>query len=142
MSGQLIVDASVTAKWFFPSEENSREALKLKDDFAKRQVLIVVPDLIYYEVNNIFNTAVVNSRLDRSDAKRLFQRFLEFEMTVYSLKELMELMLEFSIEHKISSYDGAYLALSKHLNVPFITADREFLNKVPDGLILDIADYK
>ncbi|MDD1745106.1 MAG: type II toxin-antitoxin system VapC family toxin [Candidatus Methanoperedens sp.] len=45
----FVLDASVVIKWF-SEEEYTDRALKLRDDFFKGDIELVVPDLILYEV--------------------------------------------------------------------------------------------
>ena len=51
VNGVFVLDASVVIKWF-SEEEYTDVALKLRDDFSKGDVELVVLDLMLYEVSN------------------------------------------------------------------------------------------
>lgn len=134
----IILDSSVIAKWFFPSEEDSEIALKIRDLFLSKEISISAPFLIYYEVNNLIHTAVKNLRINEKLAKEAYQGFLELDLITYSSKELMNLALEKSISLDISSYDASYLALAEYLKTPFITADQKLIDKAKDNLVQNL----
>ena len=55
----LVVDASVAVKWFSDKDEVFLpQALSIRDKHLAGQLMIIVPDLFYYEVTN----AIVNKK--------------------------------------------------------------------------------
>lgn len=48
---KVVVDASIVVKWFL-EEEFSDRALRLRDDYINRVIVIIVPSLLEYEVLN------------------------------------------------------------------------------------------
>ena len=134
----IILDSSVIAKWFFPSEEDSRIALKLKSLFLSKEISISVPVLIYYEVNNLIRSAVKSLRINEKLAKEAYLGFLELDLITYSSKKLMELALEKAIALDVSSYDASYLALAEYLKIPLITADQKLIDKAKTDLVQDL----
>lgn len=134
----IILDSSVVAKWFFPSEEDGEIALKIRDLFLSKEISISVPVLIYYEINNLIRTAIKSLRISEKLAKRAYQGFLELDLIAYSSRELMEMALEKAVSLDISSYDASYLALSEYLKIPFITADQKLVNKAKTDLIQNL----
>lgn len=138
----VIIDSSVVGKWFFPSEEDSKSAFKIKDDFSHKQINISVPVLIYYEINNLLKTAIKSLRVDQKKAKLAYQGFLNLNFTVYSAKELLKLTLEKAVRLDISSYDASYIALAEVLDVPFYTADERLVLKAKDKLVKDLKEYR
>lgn len=131
----IILDASVVAKWFFPYEEDSNIALKIRSLYLLKAVSISVPVLIYYEVNNLIRTAIKSLRIDDNLAKEAYQGFLELDLIAYSSKELMAIALEKAVSLNISSYDASYLALAEYLDVPLITADQKLIDKAKTDLV-------
>lgn len=131
----IILDSSVVAKWFFPSEEDSKVALKIRELFLSKDISISVPVLIYYEVNNLIRTAIKSFRIDEDLAREAYQGFLELDMVAYSSQELMEIALERAVFLDISSYDAAYIALAEYLKIPLITADQKLIDKAKIGLV-------
>lgn len=51
MEKKIVVDASVVAKWYL-IEEYSDNAIKLRNDYVRGLVQIIVPSLLEYEVLN------------------------------------------------------------------------------------------
>lgn len=134
----FVLDSSVIAKWFFPSEEDSKTALKIRDLFLSKEVSISVPVLIYYEVNNLIRSAIKSLRINEKLAKEAYQGFLELGLIAYSSKELMGMALEKAISLDISSYDASYLALAEYLKIPLITADQKLIDKAKNDLIQNL----
>ena len=134
----IILDCSVIAKWFFPSEEDSEIALKIKNLFISKEISVSVPMLIYYEINNLIKTAIKGLRVNDKLAKEAYSGFLELDLIAYSSKELMEMTLEKAVSLDVSSYDASYLALAEYLNIPLITADQKLINKAKTDLVQDL----
>lgn len=137
----IILDSSVIAKWFFPSETDSDIALKIKEDFVEKRVIICVPALIYYEISNILKTAVKSYRVKEADAILVFKSFLELDFIVYFSKQILDLSLEKAIKTDISSYDAQYVSLAEILSYPLYTSDQKLLVKTKNSLILDLKEY-
>lgn len=134
----IILDSSVIAKWFFPSEEDSETALKIRDHFLAHEISVSVPLLIYYEINNLLRTAIKRFRISEELAKEAYVGFLELELVSYSSRALMVMALENAISLDISSYDASYIALSKYLEIPFITADQKLVDKAKTNLVQNL----
>lgn len=134
----IILDSSVVAKWFFPSEEDCEIALKIRDLFLAHEISVSVPSLMYYEINNLLRTAIKRLRIDEELAKEAYLGFLELELISYSSKELMVIALENAISLDISSHDASYVALSKYLEIPLITADQKLVDKAKTNLVQNL----
>ena len=131
----IILDLSVVAKWFFPSEEDSEIALKIRDLFQSKEISISAPVLIYYEINNLIRTAIKSLRISEKLAKEAYQGFLELDLIAYSSTELMKMALEKAVSLDVSSYDASYLVLAEYLKVPLITADQKLVDKAKTDLV-------
>ena len=136
----LILDSSVIAKWFFP-EENNSIALAIKDKFLSNSVSIVIPLLLFYEINNILKTSAQSFRIDAKEALEVYKAFLKLNFIVYSSEILMVKTLENALKFNISSYDASYVALAEYLQIYFLTADQKLLNKVSSKFIADLNDF-
>lgn len=137
----IILDSSVVAKWFFPDEEESELALKIKEDFINKEVSISVPILIFYEINNLLKTAIKSLRIGRGKAMSAYQGFLELDFIIYSSKDLMEKALEKAVNLDISSYDASYVVLAEYLKASFFTADKKLLEKTKSQVVKNLQDY-
>lgn len=126
----VVIDASVIAKWFLSQEEkNLNIALKIRQDFLSQVISISLPILAFYEVNNLLKTACQSLKIDPGQAKVAYDGFLELAFTIYTSGELFQATLEKAQEVDISSYDAAYLALAEALKSPFYTADEKLFSK-------------
>ena len=141
-STHIILDSSVVAKWFFPTEEESNIALNIKDLFLSKDISISVPILIYYEINNLIRSAIKSLRINEELAKEAYQGFLNLDLIAYSSKELMKSTLEKAISLDISSYDASYLALTEYLQIPFITADQKLILKAKTDLVRNLKTFE
>ena len=116
----FVLDASVTAGWCFPDEDQrtSDAALsRLAEDTA------VVPTLWWFEVRNIL---VVNERRGRVDAAGTAEFLAELDR----LPILMdrdpdsETVVALARKHGLTAYDAAYLELARRLAAPLATLDQ------------------
>jgi predicted nucleic acid-binding protein len=136
----LILDSSVIAKWFFV-ENDSDNAIKIKEQFTNNKISISVPLLLYYEINNLLKTAVKKYRIDEGDAIKVYKAFLQLNFVTYSSEFLLQTTIETAIKYDISSYDATYVALSEYLQIQFLTADQKLLNKIKSKFVIDLKDY-
>ncbi|MBI2443351.1 MAG: type II toxin-antitoxin system VapC family toxin [Candidatus Levybacteria bacterium] len=136
----LILDSSVIAKWFFP-ENDSEKVLKIKESFTNNTVSVVIPVLLYYEINNLLKTAIKMFRINENDAIKVYKAFLKLNFVSYSSELLLEKTLETAVRFDISSYDASYVALAEYLQVTFLTADQRLLQRVSSKFVIDLKEY-
>ena len=137
----LILDSSVIAKWFFPDEEESDIALKIRENFVNKKITISAPTLLFYEVNNILKTAVKSLRIKKEKAVRAYRGFLDLGIIVYSSEELLENTLDKAMNLDLSSYDASYIVLADYLKAPFFTADKKLLSKAKSKFTFSLEEY-
>lgn len=138
---KIVLDSSVIAKWFFPSEEESGVALQIRDRFTTKGLMIFEPALVYYEINNLLRSAAGNLRIDQRLAKDAYQGFLDLDFVIYFSGELMELTLEKALSLNISSYDASYLSLAEYLQIPLYTADIKLIEKARSPWIRNLKTF-
>lgn len=136
----IVVDASVVAPWLLPDEPN-QISLKIKQDFTTKSIFISAPFIIFYEVNNLLNSATRRLRVSKEEAETAYKSFLNLDFTAYSSKSLMELTLIKALDFNISSYDASYIALAEYLQVPLYTADERLLRKTKNSLVKPLSEY-
>jgi predicted nucleic acid-binding protein len=125
----FVLDASVVIKWF-SEEEYTDRALKLRDDFFKGDIELVVPDLILYEVSNALRYNPDFDEIDVADAVgTLFDIGISI---IVPNREVINSALNLAYEHKITVYDAYYVALAKEINFILVTADRKLYLKIKD----------
>jgi predicted nucleic acid-binding protein len=137
----IIIDSSVALKWFFPEEEFSIEALKIKKDFTEKEITISIPILFFYEVGNVLKGSVKSSRIDSIKAKTVYEKFTYAEFIIYSSKKLFQDAFEKAASLDITFYDASYVVLAEYLEIPFYTADRKLLQKAKEKYICHLREY-
>jgi len=138
----LIVDASVVAKWFIP-EEDSDKAVKLRNRHVEGAITLMAPDLIVYEVVNAltYHPEVSDETL-REDVEALFMVDLDL---VPPSTEFIASAADRARRLALSIYDSSYLALAEITATNLVTADKKLYDKVKDTrrvLILEELDRK
>lgn len=129
VNGVFVLDASVVIKWF-SEEEYTVRALKLRDDFSKGDIELVVPDLILYEVSNALR---YNPDFDETDVADAVGTLFDIGISIIvPNREVINSALNLAYEHKITVYDAYYVALAKEINYKLITADRKLYLKIKD----------
>lgn len=141
MAKSLIIDASVVAKWLLEDEQESPQAIRIKDEFLQNKISIQVPVFIYYEVNNLLKSATLSRRIDPGKAFKAYQGFLDLRFIVSSSEELLTATLKKALELDISSYDAVYIALAEYLQIPLFTADAKLVKKAKSNLVKNLSDY-
>lgn len=140
-TSDIIIDASIVAKWLLPDEQEAETALQIKQSFLNQIVVISVPSIIYYEVSNLLKSAVSTFRINRKQAIETYNAFLELDFGTYTSIEFLKETLEKSIKFDISSYDASYIALAELLNIPFYTADHKLVIQAKHKLVKDLKEY-
>lgn len=127
VGGALCLDASVGAKWFFRDEPDSRFAVILLERCSLGDLVIVVPDLFFYEVGSILSVGVRRKRLFEMDAVQSLQELADLNLECVSLRGETDSALLYSRRLGISFYDATYLAVAESRGVPLVTCDRKLL---------------
>jgi predicted nucleic acid-binding protein len=137
----IVVDASVILSAFFPDEEQA-QAQALIREHVIRQVELVAPTLLLYEVANAVVQARRRGRVSDGQAEDILSSFEGLGILVRSVD--WRQMLPFALRFERSAYDAAYLALAEALGQPLITGDRRMYNTVHEHLdwVHWIGDYQ
>ncbi len=127
----VVVDASVAAKAYM-DEVGTDAAIALLTGEQR----LVAPELIRAEVAAAICRRVRRGDLDVPDALVRCERWLsDLARDAIGLvpdHELMDKAIRLSVELKHSLQDCLYLAAARHLQVPLITADRVFKERVAE----------
>lgn len=124
----VIVDASVAFKWFSQNEENSEQALEIFSSHQSKQNIILVPDLLFYELANAW---VTKTALTVKGIKTFLKDLQNINLKIAAVNfELLNQAVVLSKKYKISLYDAVYIALAKQKKYLFITADQKLIEKV------------
>ena len=125
-----VLDASVAVKWFLPpaQETLTEEALRLLENYANGDMSLVVPDLFWPEIGNIFWKAIRLRRISRESAESALVALEEQRITTVPTSPLLKDAFAIAATFDRTVYDSTYVALSIASNVPLITADERLAN--------------
>lgn len=125
----IVVDASVVYKWIVDEEgRDTQSARKLRDDYLNGKIQVTAPDILLYEIANIF---AYKTHLTARDGLRAWRSFLLLEIPVTSATPpFITETLKYSQKYGISVYDASYIALAKKRNCFFVTADAKLVSRV------------
>lgn len=115
----FVVDASVTASWMLPDEENPLAEFVqslLVDENA------VAPFVWWFEVRNILLIAERRQRLTRSDADRLIATLNTYPISL-DVEPGESDTLQIARDHALTYYDASYVELAKRRSLPLATLD-------------------
>jgi predicted nucleic acid-binding protein len=124
-----VVDASVVFKWQMDDEECIAQARALRDDYyAKRNMQLIAPKLLLYELVNGIVTATKQRRVDSNKAVEAISNLMTLGVELREAEPLR--VLETALRYNLSAYDAAYLALAEDEKCDLWTADRAFYQAV------------
>lgn len=123
---KAVADASVVAKWFL-DERFSEEARLLRDSFAKGEITLAVPSLLFYETLNALRYTDLYTGEELASVARALDQY-GFDVWEPS-GEVYEEIARTSMKQGVTVYDAAYVALAAHLGAPLYTADAELVDK-------------
>ena len=115
----FVVDASFAAGWFLPTQANetaTRLIRRLDTDNA------VVPDLFRHELRNLLLSAFRRQKLDRAMLFEQTARAERFPFEDAGPGEAV-FILRLALEHGLTAYDAAYLALALTRRLELATND-------------------
>ena len=125
-----VLDASVAAKWSFPSagETLVDQAVRLLHSYTQGETRLIVPDIFWAEFGNIAWKGVRQGRWSRALAERAVSAMLAREFPTVSSSTLLSQALTIAINFERSVYDCLYVALAISAKAPLITADERLAN--------------
>ena len=126
----VVVDASVAAKWFLPDEALRVEAMHLLSQYADGKVRLIAPDLFWSEVGSILWKAARVGRCSWQAASAAISSIRERNLPAVPSAELI--VEAFAIARKFNRtvYDSLYVALAVALDTHLITADERLANSL------------
>jgi predicted nucleic acid-binding protein len=122
----LVVDASVIAKWVLSGEPYEENALRLKEDAVNESVVLHSPDLLRYELGNLFWKARKKSRISSNNATKALEILATMNINLHreTWQETID-ALRIANELNLTVYDALYLRLGKVLEAFVLTADEK-----------------
>ena len=124
-----IIDTSVAVKWYI-EEKDSQEAIKILDDYKLGKFAIAIPDLLIYELANVFR---FNSFFKPKEKRELIRSLYDLDLYIVTpYYSLVEKAQEISENYNLTIYDAIFVTLAKEMNCNLITADEKLYAKISD----------
>lgn len=120
----LVVDASVAAKWLL-AEEGTDQAEALLEACKEGEYTPLAPEILGSEVAAVLWKRTIRGLLKVDQAKFLYERFERIRPVLMPLGNLVKPALDVALRYRHSVYDGLYVALSHQMNCELLTADEE-----------------
>ena len=118
----LVVDASVAAKWLF-LEGDSEKAWRLLESAQAGDLQLLAPQILPAEIANAMWKRIRRGDLDRGLALTLFDAFGAMRFRFFPVPDLIVPALKLAIHHQHPVYDCLYLALAIATPCELVTAD-------------------
>lgn len=131
---QVVIDASVALKWFFPDEKYGNDALEILDKFISQEIEIFAPSLLGYEVLNGLLIAARRGRMPKETAHSAAEGFLDLEIELEDISLLFPEVVHFSQSYDLTAYDASYLSVANTKKIELVTADENLYNRVKRDL--------
>ncbi|MBD3189484.1 MAG: PIN domain-containing protein [Candidatus Heimdallarchaeota archaeon] len=137
-----VIDASVVTKWYI-EEKHSHFANRIREAYILGKISLIAPSLLNYE---ILNALKYSNLFNASDLNVVGESLEKYGIVLYSIEgKVRERMIELAVNHDLTIYDAAYLALALENRIQLLTADTKIKRKIPKPIketILHIKQYK
>jgi predicted nucleic acid-binding protein len=122
-----VYDASFIAATIIPDEKNPRVD-KLREFIGENED-IYIPQLLWYEITNIFKNLTRRKRYTYEEVLTFFPRIDAIRLTVDSETGIAysEELLRLCNDYNISAYDAAYLELAGRKKAVLCTMDERLI---------------
>jgi predicted nucleic acid-binding protein len=133
---KVVVDTSLALKWVI-YESDTPSARALLSQWIKQDFIIAAPDLLIYEITNVFYKSIRRNMLSLEKAISAFEILIQIGLTYTEVKDekLSLQALDFARQFKLpATYDAHYLALAEREGCEFWTADARLYHAVREQL--------
>lgn len=129
-----VLDASVVLKWYLFDETYGQKALDLLHRFITKELNILSPSLLEYEVINGLFIAQRRGRIKGESILTAIEGFFDLQIDLRDLYYFYQKSLYFCKVFNRSVYDASYIALAETEEIPLITADEGLYHAVKKDL--------
>jgi predicted nucleic acid-binding protein len=136
---KIIVDASIVVKWYI-GENDSKHALILRDKFINGDIELIVPSLMVFEVLNALKYSKLFNQEELNDVGLSLENYGFTENAVKG--KIREKMVEIALNHELTIYDAAYVALALDTRGIMITGDEKIIKKLPKSLLTSVKSLR
>jgi len=131
---RAVLDASVILKWYLLDETYGQIALDLLHRFITKELNILSPSLLEYEVINGLIIAQKRGRIKEEKILMAIEGFFDLQIDLRDLSHFYQRSLKYCRVYNRSLYDASYLALAETEGISLITADENLHNTVKKDL--------
>ena len=142
-SNLAVVDASVVFKWQLDDEDCVIQARVLRNDFDGRHAIkVIAPTLLAYELANALAMSARRKRITPASAAEAMDNLMALGIELKEMNPARVLLV--ALEHGLTAYDAAYVALAEAKGCSLWTGDRQLCSAVSGKLpwVRWIRDYK
>ena len=118
-----VFDSSFVGAVIIPDEKNPKVD-KIRASISEEDE-IFIPNLLWYEITNVFKNLIRRKRFKGDEVMRLFPKLIAIRMkNDYTTgMEYSRKLLQLCNDYNLSSYDAAYLELAERKNAVLCTLD-------------------
>lgn len=131
---RLVIDASVSLKWYLDDEEHSARALSLLAKYVSDELDIIAPTLLEYEVTNGLIIARKRGRVKEDAILAALDGFKDLGIKLKNISHLYPKVLHYCKTYNCSAYDASYMAIAENEGVDLITSDKGLHDAVKKDL--------
>jgi len=131
---RVTLDASVVLKWYLFDERYGQKALDLLHGFIMKELNILSPSLLEYEVINGLTIAQKRGRIEEEKILTAIEGFFDLGIELKDLSHFYPRALHYCKVYNRSIYDSSYLALAETEGISLITADEALYCAVKSDL--------
>ena len=131
---RVVLDASVVLKWFLADESYGQRAVSLLYGYIAKELDILSPSLLEYEVVNGLIIAQKRGRIEEEKILTAIDGFIDLGIKLKNLSHFYPRILHYCHVYNRSVYDASYLALAEIEGVSLVTADEGLYNMVKKDL--------
>ncbi|MBU6181209.1 MAG: type II toxin-antitoxin system VapC family toxin [Verrucomicrobia bacterium] len=121
----FVLDCSAALPWVF-ADEATKGTDRLLDGLAAGDQAWV-PAIWHLEVGNVLLGAMRKGRIDQAGIEAFVSRLgdLEIQVDPETSVRAWDKTLDLAQQHRLSTYDAAYLELALRLGIPLATLDKQ-----------------
>lgn len=134
MAAEAVVDASVIGAALF--QEERTEAARA---FLAGGCELLAPELLYAEVASLAAKKAWRGEASPEAGRRALQALNRIVTGWHGMPELAAGGLAIAQSHKVSAYDGFYLALAQASGRPLVTLDARLLSRLEGSELSGLA---
>lgn len=128
MKNPHVMDCSQVMAFLLGEAEGARMEALLRGA-VRRDLSLVAPALLAYEVNNVLTIAHRKHRITDRDRLGILDDFFQLPITTdpFGGKAIHHQAGELAKQHQLTAYDAAYLELALRLDAKLFTLDQDLL---------------